>query len=472
LTEDEAVALVTAAMKVAGDTKTKDRKLEIRTTYARSDDEPTAGLNKLVESMGEEKGKLFVESLRKIWAEKSPFRTDDRGKKVIANDQANVRRALNKMEVKVYKDEFSYRLLVRRGADPPEYYTDDVRNRLWLELDSRFHFRPSLEFFEIVLKNSAEGNSVHPVREYLESLKWDETPRIDGWLSAYGGAKTNDYVKAVGTIILIAAVKRVMEPGCKFDELLVLESPQGHNKSTMLRTLCPHENWFSDDLPLGVDSKLVIERTAGKWIVEAQELMNMRRTQVEHLKSFLSRQTDGPVRLAYERNSRELQRQFIIIGTTNASTYLKDQTGNRRFWPVRVKLFQVGKIAQDRDQLWAEAFKRYKDGESIRLKTSLWAEAGKLQESRRTIDPWEDKIDALVAGLPSDSDKQRVDPEEVWSSLGISLDRRSTQDGERIAALLERHGFRRMSVRGKDGKVMKGWGRDLVDGIWKPGGWE
>jgi predicted P-loop ATPase len=137
-----------------------------------------------------------------------------------------------------------------------------------------------------------------------------------------------------------------------------------------------------------------------------------------------------------------------------------------------VKLFQVGKIAQDRDQLWAEAFKRYKDGESIRLKTSLWAEAGKLQESRRTIDPWEDKIDALVAGLPSDSDKQRVDPEEVWSSLGISLDRRSTQDGERIAALLERHGFRRMSVRGKDGKVMKGWGRDLVDGIWKPGGWE
>ena len=165
----------------------------------------------------------------------------------------------------------------------------------------------------------------------------------------YAGAEDNDYSRAVASITLIAAVRRVVQPGCKFDELLIFESPQGQNKSTALRSLCPHDEWFSDDLPLGVTSKEIIERTGGKWIIEAQELMNMRKAQVEHLKSFLSRQVDGPVRLAYARTPTELPRQFIIIGTTNSTSYLRDATGNRRFWPIKLKLFDVKGIRADRD---------------------------------------------------------------------------------------------------------------------------
>jgi predicted P-loop ATPase len=105
----------------------------------------------------------------------------------------------------------------------------------------------------------------------------------------------------VSALPLIAAVRRVRQPGCKFDELLILESEQGALKSGALRALCPDESYFSDDLPLGVDSKLTIERTMGKWIIEASELYGCRGREVEQLKAFLSRQADGPVRLAYAR---------------------------------------------------------------------------------------------------------------------------------------------------------------------------
>jgi len=471
LTEDEVYSVFEVAGRIAGETKPKDRKLEVRSTFQKADDDPVAGTGKLVEIMGEEVGKPFVESLRKIWAERSPFRLDERGKKILANDQSNVRRALEKMEVRVCKDIFNLRLIVKNGHGDFEFYNDDVRNRLWLEMDSRFHFRPSLEFFEIVLKNYADGNQVHPVREYLSTLKWDGVPRIDTWLTEYGGATNNEYTSAVGALVLTAAVRRIMQPGCKFDEMMVLESQQGKNKSTMLRALCPKDDWFSDDLPLGVDSKQTIERTSGKWIVEAQELMNMRKAQIESLKGFLSRQIDGPVRLAYERNADIVPRQFVIVGTTNSSAYLKDMTGNRRFWPVRVKIFDITKINRDRDQLWAEAKTREEEGgpDIIRLPQKLWHEAGKHQESRTVEDPWEFTLRKHFD--KSNEEKQRLDPEEVWEVLKIPVERRDERSAERVANILQKMGFRRMSLR-RDGMITRGWGRDLQDGIWRPAGWE
>ena len=195
------------------------------------------------------------------------------------------------------------------------------------------------------------------------------------------------YLEAVSSIFLIAAVRRVRTPGCKLDELLTLEAPQGTLKSSALRVLCPDDNWFSDDLPLGVDAKQVIERTGGKWIIEASELQGYTNAQIDHLKGMLARQVDGPVRLAYGHHSTEVARQFVAVGTTNKLTeYLRDSTGNRRFWPVRIARFDVAALKRDRDQLWAEAARREALGESIRLPEALWAAAGVEQDARRQID--------------------------------------------------------------------------------------
>src|SRR5262249_54164107 len=122
--------------------------------------------------------------------------------------------------------------------------------------------------------------------------------------------------------------------------------------SSALRALCPNELWFSDDLPLNVDSKIVIERTAGKWIIEASDLSGMKVSQIEGLKAMLSRQVDSS-RLAWGRLLTEVPRQWIVIGTTNDHVYLKDTTGNRRFWPMRISGFDIRKLQEVRDQLWA-----------------------------------------------------------------------------------------------------------------------
>src|SRR5262249_50019060 len=162
-------------------------------------------------------------------------------------------------------------------------------------------------------------------------------------------------VRAVGALSLIAAVRRVRQPGCKFDEILVLEhEEQGTDKSTALRTLAVNDDWFSDDLPLNADSQKVIESLRGRWIIEAAELSGIRRADVEHMKALLSRQIDR-ARMSYGRLVSEVRRQCVFFGTTNSSEYLRDETGNRRIWPVGIKRVDIDALKRDRDQLWAEA---------------------------------------------------------------------------------------------------------------------
>jgi predicted P-loop ATPase len=172
--------------------------------------------------------------------------------------------------------------------------------------------------------------------------------------------------------------------------------------------LCPDETWFSDDLPLNVDAKQIIERTLGKWIIEASDLAGKRKAENEQLKSMLSRQIDGPARLAYARNPTERPRQFIIVGTTNSSTYLSDSTGGRRYWPVAIQKFDVEATKRNRDQPWAEAVVRASQGASIRLPENLWPHAA-VQEARREMDPWEETIRLLLVEVaPSSDGRKRI----------------------------------------------------------------
>lgn len=190
------------------------------------------------------------------------------------------------------------------------------------------------------------------VRDYLDALVWDEKPRLDRWLIDYAGAEDTAYVRAVARAVLVAAVRRARLPGCKIDAMLILEGPQGIGKSVALRTLAVNEDWFTDNVPAG--SREVIEATAGKWIVELSEISGMGKGDVAALKAFLSAREDVG-RPAYQREAVKVPRHFVIVGTTSATEYLQDSTGNRRFWPVRVERFDLERLRADRDQLWAEA---------------------------------------------------------------------------------------------------------------------
>ena len=226
--------------------------------------------------------------------------------------------------------------------------------------------------------------------------KWDGVPRIDRWLVTYGGAKDSDYVRAVGALVLVAAVRRVRSPGCKFDEMLVLENPeQGTDKSSALQALAVNPEWFSDNLPLGLPPKETIEALSGHWIMEVSELQGMRKSDIEKVKAFLSRQTDR-ARMAYDRTTTEARRQCVIIGTTNSDKYLRDLTGNRRIWPVRVDRFDLEALKRDRDQLWAEAAAREASGASIRLPEELWAAAAAEQAERVVDNPFLSVLDSVL----------------------------------------------------------------------------
>ncbi len=366
------------------------------------------------------------------------FETKSSGEKS-PTSPGNVGAALLNLGADVAWDSFSKKFLLRQSSDSRWRSLEDVEtSALWYRSQERFGFRPSMESFAERVKFIARLNPFHPVRDYLSGLKWDGTPRVDFWLRDYFGAADTEYVRAVSRLFLIAAVRRVREPGCKFDELPVLESPEGREKSTGLLAMCDDPEWFSDDLPLGVESQQMIERTGGKWIIEAAECLNLGRRETDQLKASLSRRVDGPVRLAYARSATEAPRHFVIIGTTNKRSYLTGTTGNRRIWPVAVDTVDVAAIRRDRDQIWAEAAEREAKGEAIRLPKELWAEAGREQEARRTEDPWEP---TLRAAFPDPGASYRVPHTVVWGLLGLDVEKRTEQAQSRVTRIMELLGF-------------------------------
>jgi hypothetical protein len=383
---------------------------------------------------------------------KESFVTDQHGFP-LGKRQENVRMGLARLGVEVRYDSFSD-LMVVKGLDDFDRLEDAALDRIWLELDARFRLRPSKEFLLTVIQDDARKDAFHPVCDFLKALEWDGTERIDRWLTTYAAAKDTPYVRAVGALMLIAAVRRVRQPGCKFDELPVLESPtQGTDKSTAISTLAVKAAWFTDYLPLNADPKVVIEQTRGKWIVEAGELSGMRRGDIDKLKGLLSRSSDRG-RLAYARCASEVKRQFIAIGTTNNREYLKDQTGNRRFWPVEINRFDIESLRRDRDQLWAEAAAREAKGESIRLNPSLW-DAASVEQSERTVtDPYREALEHYLA----DYDDARISAHDVWKLLDVKTGHRNQDMNARMGEAMRAMGFERKNVRIQS-KLVKGYVR-------------
>ena len=244
----------------------------------------------------------------------------------------------------------------------------------------------------------------HPVKEYLDGLSWDGVERLDTLLIDYLGAEDTPYVRAVTRKTFVAAVARIYEPGIKFDSILVLNGPQGIGKSTFFARL--GREWYSDSLAISdMKDKTAAEKLQGYWILELGELAGIRKMDVETVKSFVTR-TDDKYRHAYGVNVESHPRSCVIVGSTNSDGgFLRDITGNRRFWPVRV--LGDGKYKPwdliDVDQIWAEAIERYRLGEELFLKGELAEEAVSQQRDAMEADDREGLVaEYLETLLPED----------------------------------------------------------------------
>ena len=283
------------------------------------------------------------------------------------------------------------------GVVPNGEWTDH-EDRLATEWLQRQGILVSVEVAGQAVQTAARDHPFHPVRAYLQGLKWDGDERVDRWLSSFLGAEDTEYSRAVGSRWLISAVARIFRPGAKADCCLILEGPQGIRKSTALRTLAGE--YFTDELA-DLGSKDAAMQTRGVWIIELSELDSLSHSEVARIKAFMSRTTDR-FRPPYGMRLVESPRQCVFAGTVNNSTYLRDETGGRRFWPITCGRIDVDALARDRDQLWAEAKERFDAG------AVWWLESAELvqmatdqQIDRYEGDPWEEVIAAWLDSHPS-----------------------------------------------------------------------
>lgn len=347
------------------------------------------------------------------------------------------------------------RKYIGRGLDDHDYISAKM------SLARRFKFEPTTNLTFEAVDYEAKQNSFHPIRDWLKELVWDGTPRVDTWLIDYLGAKPNDLNRAIGRKVLCAAIHRVMYPGCKFDHVVVLEGDQGIGKSTLLRELAG--KWFCDSLG-DVTNKDVIGQIQGSWIVEISELSSLDRASTNAMKEFISKQTDK-ARMAYERKAQEYPRQCIFIGTTNDDEYLKDPTGNRRYWPVEVSGADFEQMALDHYQIWAEAFSIWKQ-----KKTTLYMHTKelknaveKLQNLKLLSDPWEDTISTfLAADRVANGETSPIKMPDLYTlSLGRLGTNMTRVDQLRLGGILRKLGYKKS--KGRHGVH---WVR--IEGLTKP----
>ncbi|MER9563500.1 virulence-associated E family protein [Mesorhizobium sp. M0571] len=363
------------------------------------------------------------------------------------------RNALTKGLVKF--NEFSHEIVLARPIPRPNMKAPKTfEPRPWTDADDTAlaeHFnhrgfrRTGRALVRDVIELEARSHPFHPVRDCLDGLTWDGVPRLSRFFLDHCGVIVDEedeadrkdafrYVEAVTRAFFISAVARIYQPGVKADCMIVLEGPQGALKSRLLRALAIRDEWFSDSLPHDLESKDARAHLAGRWIVEMSEIAQFRRSEIEIVKAFLSCQIDR-YRPAYGRTDVAVPRQCVFAGTTNAETYLLDPTGNRRFWPIRLRKINLGAITKIVDQLWAEAVAAWHAGEIWWLSPAIEKIAESQQESRVEGDPWHDKIADFVHTRFGGAWFTTAD---VLGHLNIDPGRRDRAHEMRVGAVLRR----------------------------------
>lgn len=349
-----------------------------------------------------------------------------------------------------YFDEFSQQILIRNPKKPnePVIYDNDTMARMRVRLaDIYGDFKPY--DVDAIVISTAMKNRIHPLQERIKSLVWDARPRIDTWLAHYCGVTDTEYSRIVGRKWLIAAIARLFRPGCKADNVLVLEGAQGARKSTALRALC--YGYFLDG-KIDIRSKDGLLALFGKWIIEFSELEGMNGRSAEEVKNFLTKQEEH-IRRPYGKVEQLFKRTCIFAATTNDDRYLTDGTGNRRFWPVKTGQIALERLRQDRDQLWAEALQAFRNGEHWWLdEDSQITEGLRVEQSSRVeqdeladeiLEYAREHICIKIANLWAD----------VYGGKRENLNRLKQKE---LAGILKRLGFKKED-RQANGVRMVGW---------------
>lgn len=283
----------------------------------------------------------------------------------------------------------------------------------------------------------AEERRVDRIGDYLRSLKWDGIERIGHWLSEFANAANDRYTQEVGRRWLISGAARGLNPGCKADHVMVLAGPQGIGKSMLFRSLVPDPRLFVDEA-LDLASKDSVLQVGAAWLWEIAELDGFSRSDIDSLKAFVSRQVDK-VRPPYGRRVIERPRRCVLAGTTNSDAFLLDQTGNRRFWVVRVEgPIRTDLAAAARDQLWAEAVAAYDAGERWWFGTDegeLLAAAQEHQDAATHLDPWVESLAEWAEG------RTAVSTAEAFLHLDRPAGMVTRADEMRMGAVLRQLGF-------------------------------
>jgi len=341
-------------------------------------------------------------------------------------------------------------------AQRPEWFgkpltdADLIDVRLHLE---RNGFEPTTSDVYPAVIRHARQNAFHPVRDYLTSLTWDGTKRLDHWLQACLGAPDTAFVRAVGRKTLIAAVARAFQPGCKVDTVLVLEGPQGIRKSTAIATLFGPEVTAESVNLFDQHNKMVMSMM-GAWCVELAEFIAIQRKDQNTVKGMLSMRADTVV-LPYAKMASTHPRQCIFFGTINPgeSGYLTDATGNRRYWPVAVTAANIDLIQTRRDQIWAEARQEFDAGEQWWLTDEEEKLAITQVAEREEYDIWEEILADKLAGF------QTCTTSAVLQELGIPHERKDRRAELRVAKCLRKLGFVLRTPKDENRRTYRRWER-------------
>lgn len=375
----------------------------------------------------------------------------------------NVRKAIEALGLSCGYDTFHERFVV--GGRVLEQFAGELSDTtvqlIRMAVYDRFRFDPPTHVAYEAAFQECLAKSFDPLTDYLNGLKWDGVKRLDSWLAAYMGAEATVLNSAIGRLTLIAAVRRAFVPGTKFDQILVLEGPEGRNKSSAVEMLAGTAN-FSDQSILTVDDRAQQEAVQGVWIYEIADLAGIHRADVERVKAFASRQVDR-ARPAYGRARVDKPRRCIFFATTNDNMYLKGFTGNRRFWPVQVGHIDLIALKRDRDQLWAEAVEAERTARSLFLDPSLWSAARESQENRREVDPWESLLEHVegksVEHIPGE---KRVAARDILDlHLRLNAGQMTGGNMKRVASIMAKLGWERVKFRDGE-KIVAGYRRAAV----------
>lgn len=333
-----------------------------------------------------------------------------------------------------------------------KYYTlwQSSKPREWSDIDD---FRlASFMQRELGLRNMSDdtinkairlhgkNNARNEPRDWLTSLIWDNEPRVAKFFKNAAGADSNEYTDAISQNFWITMVARILRPGCQVDNMIVLEGAQGKGKTSLLRII--GQDWYSSAKEK-VDSNNFFMMLHGKLLIEIAELDSFNRAEITRIKQVVSDPVDR-YRSPYDRSTKDHPRQSVFVGTTNESTYLRDDTGARRFWPLKCTNFDLKYAEQYRDQLFAEAVQLFQSGQTWWLVPDSAADE---QEQRRQIDPWQELV------LDYSIQKFEVTTSEIMSNcIHIEKSKQSRFDEMRIGNILKKLGWKRVQRR-RDGYI-------------------